>query len=137
LPVVHLFAPGNGPVTGRGPDAATSATLFFDGELYDNVAVSDHGQISRGFPKPSFNLKSPRDHRFRYREKEARVSEVKILGNFADKSKIRNTLAYEMIAAAGSIGHFAFPVRIQLEGRFLCVAEIIEDGDDRWLERVG
>ena len=137
LPVIHIFAPRNGPVTGLGRDAATSATLFFEGELYDNVAVSDHGQISRGFPKPSFNLKFPRDHRFRYREKEARVSEVKILGNFADKSKVRNTLAYEMIAAAGSIGHFAFPIRIQQDGKFLCVAEIIEDGDDRWLERVG
>lgn len=137
LPVVHLFAAGNGPVQGLGLDAATRASLFFEGELYDNVVVSDHGQISRGFPKPSFNLKFPRDHRFRYREKEARVSEVKILGNFADKSKVRNTLAYEMIAAAGSIGHFAFPVRVQQDGRFLCVAEVIEDGDDRWLERVG
>lgn len=137
LPVVHMFAPENAPVTRLGRDTATISTLFFDGELYDNVAVSDHGQISRGFPKPSFNLKFPRDHRFRYREKEARVSEVKILGNFADKSKIRNTLAYEMIAAAGSIGHFAFPVRIQQDTNFLCVAEIIEDGDDRWLERVG
>jgi hypothetical protein len=137
LPVVHMFSPRNGPVTGSGRNTATSSVLFYEGELYDNVAVSDHGQISRGFPKPSFNLKFPRDHRFRYREKEARVSEVKILGNFADKSKIRNTLAYEMIAAAGSIGHFAFPVRIQQDGRFLCVAEMIEDGDDRWLERVG
>ena len=137
LPVLHLFDPMNGPVIGQGREAATSQVLFYGGELYDNVFVSAHGQISRGFPKPSFNLKFPRDHRLRYREKEARVSEVKILANFADKSKIRNTLAYEMIAVSGSIAHFAFPVRIQQNGKFFCVAEMIEDGDDRWLERVG
>ena len=137
LPVLQMFDPGNGPVIGLGRERATSFVLFFNGELYDNVFVSAHGQISRGFPKPSFNLKFPRDHRLRYRQNEARVSEVKILGNFADKSKVRNTLAYEMIAASGSIAHFAFPVRIQQNGEFFCVAEIVEDGDDRWLERVG
>jgi hypothetical protein len=42
-----------------------------------------------------------------------------------------------MIAAAGSVAHFAFPVRIQQDGKFLCVAEMVEDGDDRWLDRVG
>ena len=42
-----------------------------------------------------------------------------------------------MIAASGSIGHFAFPVRIQRNGQFFSVAEVVEDGDDRWLERVG
>jgi hypothetical protein len=137
LPIVHLFDPGNGPMMGLGRQAATGFVLFVNGELYDNVFVSAHGQISRGFPKPSFNLKFPRDRRFRYRQNEPRVSEVKILGNFADKSKIRNTLAYEMIAACGSIAHFAFPVRIQQNGEFLCIAEMIEDGDDRWLERAG
>jgi hypothetical protein len=65
------------------------------------------------------------------------VNDLKLLANFADKSKIRNTLAYEMIAASGSIGHFAFPVRIQRNGRFFSVAEVVEDGDGRWLERVG
>ena len=42
-----------------------------------------------------------------------------------------------MIAASGSIAHFAFPVRVQKDGQFFCVAELVENGDERWLERVG
>jgi hypothetical protein len=131
LPVFRFFIP---PGNDNSP---ANAVLFYGGELYDNVLISPHGQISTNFPKPSFNLDFPHDHRFRYRANAARVSDLKILGNFADKSKIRNTLAYEMIQAAGSIGHFAFPIRMELNGSFFCVAEVVEDGDDRWLERVG
>ncbi|HEX7860702.1 MAG TPA: CotH kinase family protein [Verrucomicrobiae bacterium] len=117
--------------------ASSSVALFHAGEFYDNVQISEHGQITRMFPKPGFNLDFPFDHRFRYRTNVARVSDLKILANFPDKSKIRNTLAYEMSAAAGSIAHFAYPVRMEENGRFFCVAEVVEDGDDRWLERVG
>lgn len=135
LPVIHLFSSND-----RQSDTWTGGrgiVLFYQGELYDNVTVSTHGQISRGFPKASYNLDFPRDHHFRYATNRARVSDLKLLANFADKSKIRNTLAYDIIAASGSIGHFAFPVRIHRNGRFFSVAEVVEDGDDRWLERVG
>ncbi|MGZ8901503.1 MAG: lamin tail domain-containing protein, partial [Limisphaerales bacterium] len=133
LPVYHLFTPPRPPAK----EAATRAVLFHAGELYDNVALAPHGQISSSFPKPSFNLDFPHDHRFRYRTNAARVSDLKILGNFADKSKIRNSLSYDVINAAGSIGHFAFPIRVQHNGEFFCIAEAVEDGDDRWLARVG
>ena len=132
LPTLHLFtANSNQPVR------AQLGSIHYEGEFYDNVMISPHGQISQSFPKPSYNLDFPYDHHFRYHTNQARVSDVKILGNFADPSKIRNTLAYEMIAASGSIAHFAFPLRIEKNGKFFCVAEIVEDGDDRWLERVG
>ena len=133
LPVYHLFFPPNSPAL----EASTEAVLFHLGELYDRVLISPHGQISATFPKPSFNLDFPHDHRFRYRANEARVSDIKMLANFGDKSKIRNALAYEMIEAAGSIGHFAFPIRLQRNGKFFCLAEVVEDGDDRWLTRAG
>ncbi len=134
LPVIHLFTSNN-----RAADAGMgrNPALFYEGELYDNVTIAIHGQISRGFPKASYNLDFPRDRGFRYQTNHPRVSDLKLLANFADKSKIRNTLAYEMIAAAGCIGHFAFPVRLQRNGQFFSVAEVVEDGDDRWLERVG
>jgi hypothetical protein len=132
LPVIHLFSASD-----RQPGRGGNVALFYQGEFYDNVALSLHGQISRMFPKNSYNLDFPFDHPFRYQTNRAPVSDLKLLANFADKSKIRNTLAYEMIAASGSIGHFAFPARIQKNGKFFSVAEVVEDGDDRWLERVG
>jgi hypothetical protein len=99
--------------------------------------MTSHGQISRGFPKNSLNFRFPHDHPFRYRPDQPRIRRVALLANYADKSKIRNTLAYEMIAAAGSISHFAFPVRLEKNGKFYSIAEMVEHGDGRWLERVG
>jgi hypothetical protein len=135
LPVLHLFNPrGVGAGRRRAPE---TVSVFYDGELYDHVLMTVHGQISRGFPKTSYNLAFPRDHLLRYQPGQARVRKIALLANYADKSKIRNTLAYEMIAASGSVGHFAFPVRVQLNSRFHSVAEIVEHGDSRWLKRVG
>jgi hypothetical protein len=135
LPVVNLFTPTNqrlGQRTGSG-----GAVLYYQVELYDNVELTLHGQISRSFPKQSYNVHFPHDHHFRYQTNQARVRGVTLMANFADKSKIRNTLAYEMIAASGSVGHFAFPVRVQMNGKFFSVAEVVEKGNGRWLERVG
>ena len=60
-----------------------------------------------------------------------------MLTNWADKSKTRNTLGYEMVTRAGEPAHFAFPVRIQQNAAFFSTADLVEDGDDRYLERVG
>lgn len=132
LPVLQMFVSKDAQrVRGR-----TLAAIFFNDELYDNVALGPHGQFSRSFPKPSFNLTFPRDHACRYETNSSRVKHLKLLSNYADKSKMRNTLAYQMIAAAGSVSHFAFPVRVQQNGKFYSVAEVVEHGDERFLERV-
>lgn len=135
LPVLHLFSREDEEET---RDLPARITLFAAGEFYDNVIVTRHGQFSRSFPKQSYNLDLPDDHRFRaFTNEGVRLKGFKLMSNFADKSKIRNTLAYEVIQSCGSLGHAAFPVRVQMNGRFHSLAEFIEDGDERWLERVG
>jgi len=115
----------------------TRCSLFYLGEFYDNVLISLHGQSSSGWPKKSYNLDFTGDHRFRYRTGSPRVKDIRFLSNYADKAKVRNSLAYEMIAAAGSAGHFAFHVRLQRNAQFFSIADMVEDGDDRWLARLG
>ena len=105
LPVVHLFVEKTGAADTFG---GTRCSLFYLGEFYDNVLISLHGQSSSGWPKKSYNLDFNSDHRFRYRAGSPRVKDIKFMSNYADKAKVRNSLAYEMIAAAGSAGHFAF-----------------------------
>src|SRR2546421_12817828 len=56
---------------------------------------------------------------------------------YINKSKDINLLSYEMIAAAWTAGHFAFHISLQRNARFFSVADMVEDGDDRWLERLG
>ena len=134
LPVFQLFVQN---VDASESFAGTRASLAYLDEFYDNIEIRVHGQSSSGFPKKSFNLDFNRDHRFRYATNRARVKDLKLLTNYGDKSRLHNTLAYEVIGATGSRGHFAFPVRVQRNGAFHGIQDVVEDGDDRWLERMG
>lgn len=46
-------------------------------------------------------------------------------------------MAYEMFRNAGVAYHFAFPVRVQQNGVFFSTSDMVEDGDDLFLERIG
>ena len=70
-------------------------------------------------------------------EGERKVKDINLLTNFADKSKVRNTMAYEFLKRCGTAYHFAFPVRVQRNGLFWSVQDMVEDGDDRFLDRIG
>jgi hypothetical protein len=134
LPVLHWFVQNPAAAETR---TGTRCTLFYQGELYDNVEIRVHGQSTAGFTKKGFNLDFPQDHRFRPETNLARVKDLKLLTNWGDKSRVRNTLAYEMIREAGSVGHFAFPVRVQRNAQFHAILDLMEDADDRWMARVG
>ena len=134
LPVVHWFAQNPGQADSP---TGTRCSLFYQGEFYDNVLFSLRGQSSSGFPKKGYNIDFARDHRFRYATNSPRVKDIKVLTNWGDKSRVRNVLAYEMIREAGSAGHFAFQVRVQRNAEFHAILDMIEDADDRWLERMG
>ncbi|MCK6570463.1 CotH kinase family protein [Myxococcota bacterium] len=134
LPVLHWYT---GRLDAAASDQGTRGVVYWNGELYSNVAFSLHGQSSRGFPKHSYNLDFSSDHRFRVRGEFGRVKDVNLLSNYADKSKLRNTLAWETYRDADADHHLAFPVRVQLNGQFFGVYDMVEDADDRWLERLG
>lgn len=126
----------------ENPDAAGTWTgargdVFFGGELYDNVRFDLHGQSTSGFPKKSYDLDFTADHRFLAGPGLARMKDINVLTNWADKTKVRNTMAYEIHRDAGAGYHLAWPLRVQQNGAFFEVGDFVEDGDDRWLERLG
>ena len=136
LPVFHWFL--------EFPDKTISAvktpgSVFYDGEFYDNVNFTVHGQSSSGFPtkKRSLNVDFPNDHRLRLNDDLPRLEDINWLTNFADRTKMRNTLAYEERAASGGAYHLAFPIRVQQNGDFFAVYDFVEDPDERWLARLG
>lgn len=112
-------------------------SFFFLDRFYDNVLVKLHGQSTGGFPKKGHDLDFNAGNRFVWREGELDAKDVNLLTDWADKSKVRNTMAYEMFARAGVLGHWAFPVRVQTNGVFFAIHDLVEDGDDRFTERVG
>jgi hypothetical protein len=137
LPVLHWFvtAPQQADTL-----AGTRAAIFWQGELYDNVRFSIHGQSTQAFPKKSYNVDLNADHRMAVLPPEAEAARAKdfnLLSNWADKSKMRNTLAWETYRDAGADAHYAFPVHVRRNGEFFGVYDLVEDGDDRLLERNG
>lgn len=135
LPVMYMFLQNP---SGADGDIGTRGAIYYNGVLYDNVFVNIHGQSSRGFPKKSYNVDFARDNRFQpFADSDYSVKDINLLSNYADKSKLRNTLAYETYADAGAVTHFAFPVRVQRGGAFYGIYDLVEDGDDDYLGRNG
>ena len=134
LPVFHWFTSNPG-----GADTTTGSRgcVYYDGEFYDNVLFKVHGQSSIGFPKKSYNIDFNRTHRFRWNNNAPRVADIDLLSNWADKSKVRHVLAYEVMRLSGVPAHFAFTVRVQRNGSFFSTADFVEDADEIYLERAG
>jgi hypothetical protein len=134
LPVAHLFmqSPSSAD-TAQG----TQGSLFYLNEFYDNLNVSVHGQSSTGWPKKSHNLDFPNDHRFLYQTNGSRVSHIILMSNYGDKSRLRTSLTYSVIARSGAVAFFSFPVRIQQNGSFWGIEDMVERGDDLFLNRIG
>lgn len=135
LPVLHHFLE---TATGADTRAGTRGSIYYLGRFYDNVAINLHGQTSASFPKKSYDLDFNGDNRFVWKEDAARTAkDINLITNYADKTKFRNTLAHEIGALAATPYHFAFPIRVQRNGAFHGVMDMVEDGDDRMLERNG
>ena len=120
-----------------GSTSGTRGAIFYLGELYDNIFFSRHGQSTGGFIKKSYNLDFNKTQRFRWHPDERRVKDIDLLTNWADKSKVRHVLAWEIMRESGVHAHFAFTVRVQQNGDFFSTADFVEDADNIYLDRAG
>jgi hypothetical protein len=134
LPVLHTFIQNQSAADTR---TGTRGSIFYNGEFYDNVLLSLHGQSSAGWAKKSYNLDFTQEHRFKYQPGMARQKDAKLLSNWGDKSRVHNALTHEFVARAGGVSHWCFQVRVQRNGAFWSIADLMEDADDLWMERVG
>ncbi len=137
LPIMRWFlaSPGASRTTN-----GTRCSLYYLDRFYDNVKVNLHGQSSSGFPvdKKSHNFNFNEDNRFLSKQGASRQRGVDLLTNYADKTKVRNTLAWEAYSNAGHIAsHWCFPIRVQQNGAFWGVYDMVENGDEDFLKRCG
>ncbi|HET7626234.1 MAG TPA: CotH kinase family protein, partial [Verrucomicrobiae bacterium] len=134
LPVAYLFIQNPGAADTQN---GTQASLFYLNEFYDNINISIHGQSSTTWIKKSHNIDFPKDHAFLYKPGGERQSDVIFLSNYGDKARMRTTLTYEIAAESGGVSFFSFPIRIQLNGAFWGIEDMVEHGDETFLSRVG
>ncbi|QEG37086.1 CotH kinase family protein [Bythopirellula goksoeyrii] len=136
IPVLYWFLEDEAAAETR---AGTRASLFFGGEFYDNIQVDLHGQSTAApeFLKHSFDFDANSGEKFDIGDDTGRHSDFNLLTNYADQSKLRNTLAYASFAEAGGATHLAQPVSVHRNGQFYALYDLVEEGDSEYLERLG
>jgi hypothetical protein len=135
LPVLEWFVQGS-PT--NGPTAAVfRGSCYYLSNFYDNVGHEIHGQSTAGFGKKSYDFDFTEDDHFLWKDGERRVKDLNLLSNWADKTKTRNAFSHWVGKQTGTPYHYAFPVRVQLNGVFHGLLDMLENGGDRMLERNG
>ena len=117
-------------------DDLEPALLYYDGVLYDNIAVRVRGQSSRSWPKKNWKFIFPQGHDFSAPELvELAVDQFNLQSNYSDKSYVRQVLAFETFRDAGHPSNQAFPVRLHQNGAFYGLYTFVDAVDDDYLKR--
>jgi hypothetical protein len=139
LPVLHMFITDADLATTESADNNyVRPSLFYLGRFYDNVRMDRHGQSTASFPKKSYNFNFNQDNRFTYQDGQDSCRAINLLSNWADKSKVRLSLAWESWAECQHVAsHWCHSVRLQKNGVFRAIYDMVENGDESFLSRSG
>ena len=134
LPILHWFL--QSPAA-AATDAGTRCSIFYNGQFFDNVGVTLHGQSSAGFPKKAQNFNLNRGYKLEINPDVPKVSDFAILSTWADRTHVRNSVNTETYQVAGVPAHYCFAIRVQQNETFFGVSNLIEQGNEDYLSRIG
>ena len=136
LPVLYWFVEDEAAAATRD---GTRASIFYRGVFYDNIQVDLHGQSTAGleFPKKAFDFDANKGEKFEIGDANGKHSDFNLLTNYADQSKLRNTVAYGSFSQAGGATHLAHSVSVHRNGDFYGLYDFVEEGDTEYLKRLG
>jgi hypothetical protein len=132
LPVLYWFTANP---TAAGTRSGTRASVFFDGEFYDNIFVRQRGGYTVGAGSKKFVFNS--GYKFRFSNEYGRVREFNLNQNGSDPSYARQPLAFETHRLAGCPSSQSFLMLSMLNGQMDRVGIFIEQVDEEFLERNG
>ncbi len=132
LPILFWFAQNP---TAAGTRGGTRASVFFDGEFYDNVFVRQRGgaTVGPGSKKFVFN----KGYKFRFSDTVGRVDEFNLNQNGSDPSYLRQPLGFETHRNAGCPASLSFLMLSVLNRQVDRVGIFVEQVDQEFLERNG
>ena len=134
LPVFHWFVQNVGATD---TTTGTRASVYWNGEFYDNVFNRVRGASAPNFAKKPYKFDfNPGDH-FRFQPGQPRVDELNLNTTYQDKSYLRAPLTFETYRRAGTPASDAFNVRVQQNNVFYSIATFAEQVDATFLERRG
>ena len=134
LPVFHWFVQNVAASEGR---SMTRASVYYEGEFYDNIGMHIRGGSTSGAPKKHFKFHFNRGYKFRYKDGSPRVNEINLNSTYSDKAYLRQNLAFEAYDWCGCPASESFPVRAERNGDFYGVQILIEEPEEELLEREG
>lgn len=130
LPVFQYFTQDVNGSNGAG----ARGSVFYLGQLYDNVFIRHRGANSTNGNKFEFNS----GYDFVYAADREAVKEIDVNNRGAlDDAYIRPVIAMETFRDAGVPALLDFPMDVQLNGSFSRVALFLEQVDNRMLEQNG
>lgn len=140
LPVIHLFVQNY--ANGSGVDASSKiggrASVYYDGEFYDNVFMVARGNSTIGYVKKSHSLHFNREHLFRHPGPGGeRIRKTSFTADYPDPTYLRQRLSMWLCEQVGAPGPFYHPVRLQMNGSFYQLANHNDLHGEELLERLG
>lgn len=140
-PVVDWFvAPADYEAMRADPDDRTyrPAVLVVDGVVYDGVEVRPQGgRTAVHGPKPNFKFKLPSSTKLGPPLFDHPVNELVADADFEDPTYSVNVVANEMSTRHGVPPRQVTTVRMQRNGGFFGIYQLIEEHDGDWRDRVG
>ena len=128
LPVFQYFVENTGAAGSR---SGTRASVFYDGEFYDNVFVRLRGGNTTHGRRFEFND----GHHFRFDPGLPRVDDINLNERGNEPTYIRQVLGWETYVNAGQPGSLSFPMHVRRNGSYLDIRIFVEQPDRDLLRR--
>ena len=106
------------PSQGVDSEAGGRCSMFFNGELYDNIYMELRGNTTASYPKKSHRVEFNADHPLRGAVPGAEIRKTSLLSETADPAYLRTYLSFWLLDKMGVPSPFDYPVRCQLNGQF-------------------
>jgi hypothetical protein len=132
LPILFWFTQNPAAASTRG---GTRASVFFDGEFYDNIFVRQRGGATVGAGSKKFVFNN--GQKFRFSDTCGRVKEFNFNQNGSDPSYLRQPLGFETHREAGCPSSLSFLMLSVLNRQVERVGIFVEQVDEHFLERNG
>ena len=142
LPVLHWFVPHPNwhKTTGGNNTRWSPASVYFDGEFYDNLRVRVRGITTIDWNKPKFKFEFNPGYPFRYADDMPRVDEFNLQSHYLEKgatSYMGENLAFAFLQQIGVPAPNTFHLHVQQNGDFYSLASFVEQIDQTFLQRNG
>jgi hypothetical protein len=140
LPILHWFIDPQDYQDAwdhKFTDETEPAVLYYDGKLYDGIEIRFRGQSARVWPKPPWKFIFPQGHNFEAPDLLIQpVDNFNLQSNYSDKTYMREILAWESLRDIGAPWLQASPVRVQQNGQFFGLFNVLEMPDQDWIRRM-